>query len=64
MLRPFRRQRPRELHDGGFGSVVRTLLLQMKDASAGDGGDEDHGSTCVTFDHVAGAGLGNKEGAR
>lgn len=64
MLRPFRSQRPRELHDGSFGSIIRALLLRMQDASPGDGGDEDYGSASVVLDHVPSTGLGDEEGAR
>lgn len=76
--RPLRRQRPCQLHDRRLGGVVGALLLRVQDARAGDGGDEDDGATAALgfggmlevgvgvgggADHVAAAGLGDKEGA-
>lgn len=63
MLRPFRRQGLAEMDDGGFGGIVGALFLRVQDAGAGDGADEDYGAAAAAGDHVAGAGLGDEEGA-
>ena len=47
-----------------FDLLIRTLLLRVQDAEAGDGREEDDGAARASGDHVTAAGLGHDEGAR
>ena len=47
----------------GSNLLVRALLLGVQDAEAGDGGEEEDGAAGAGGDHMAGAGLGDEEGA-
>ena len=47
----------------GGDPLVSALLLRVQDAEAGNGGEEDDGAFGLGGHHVAGAGLGDEEGA-
>lgn len=65
---PLRGEGSGQLGHGGLGGVVGALLLRVQDAGGGDGGEEDDGAAGAGGGggghHVAGAGLGDEEGAR